>query len=120
MSPSRGTKGSSSIVVDVVRRRPSGETETFSATIDAPRHQKTIEFMFEVNGYEDFGSNIFSVNIDAANVVEELPAKAETNNRVLNYDVFIGNPVVLPVYPKKFAIVKCRLIFNIVYKIYSE
>lgn len=95
----------SSIVINVVRRHPSGKIDTCTTTIDAPRHQQTVAFMFEVNGYEDFGSNMFSVYIDAANAVAELPAQAETNNRVLNYNVVIGNPVVLPVYPKKFAIV---------------
>jgi hypothetical protein len=99
----------STIVVKVVRRHPSGKIDTTTTTISAPRHKQTVEFMFEVNGYEDFGANIFSVFVDANNVVTELPAQAESNNRVLNYNVVVGNPVVLPVFPKKFAIVSDSL-----------
>ena len=95
----------STIVINVVRRHPSGKIDTCTTTINAPRHQQTVEFMFEVNGYEDFGSNVFSVFIDANDNVVELPAQAENNNRVLNYNIIVGNPVVLPVFPKKFAIV---------------
>ena len=99
----------SAIVVKVVRRHPSGKIDTCTTTISTPRYKQTVEFMFEVNGYADFGANIFSVFVDANDVVTELPAQAEANNHVLNYNVVIGNPVVLPVFPKKFAIVSDSL-----------
>jgi hypothetical protein len=96
----------SSFVIKVIRKHPSGLIDTCATIVSAPKDKKTVEFMFSVNGYEDFGLNSFNVIVDADGDINEEPLdKAEENNLVENYHVNIGNPIVVPTYPKEYAIV---------------
>jgi len=95
----------SSVTVKVIRKNPTGKISTIDADITIPRDKSKVSFMFPVNGYEDFGINLFTVIVDPNNEITELPASAETNNRVIDYEVVIGNPIVSTTYPKEFSIV---------------
>ena len=93
------------VTVKVIRKNPMGKITTIDTDITIPRNKSKISFMFSVNGYEDFGMNYFTIIIDPDNKITELPANAETNNKVMNFEVVIGNPIVSPTYPKEFSIV---------------
>ncbi|MCH2021702.1 MAG: C25 family cysteine peptidase [Saprospiraceae bacterium] len=96
----------STFIIKVIRKHPSGLIDTSISKVSTPKDKKTVELMFPVNGYEDFGLNSFKVIVDANNNINEEPLEtAEENNRVENYQVIIGNPVVVPTYPKEYAIV---------------
>ena len=95
----------STVIVKVIRKHPSGKVDTVETMMSIPRDKSTVSFMFSVNGYEDFGVNYFSVIVDANNTLTELPANAEQNNQVINFEVVIGNPIVSPTFPKEFSIV---------------
>lgn len=96
----------SSVLVKVVRTHPLGLVDTFYRTVAIPPNKTKVEFTFLINGYEDLGLNKFSIYVDPNNAYREEPAaKAEANNIVLDYHVWVGNPSVLPTYPKEYSII---------------
>lgn len=92
--------------IKIIRQHPSGKVDSMTRVIRIQEHQTTVDIVYPINGYEDFGQNRFSVYLDYDNQYVELPnPKAEENNSVIDYVVMIGNPVASPIYPKKYGIV---------------
>lgn len=96
----------STLLISIVRTHPSGLIDTCYTTIPTPKDKEQAKIIVPINGYEDFGLNKFSIYVDANNSYVETPnPSAENNNMVLNYEVLIGNPVVMPIFPRNYGIV---------------
>jgi hypothetical protein len=96
----------SSLLVKVVRTHPFGLVDTFYRTVSIPQNKTKVKFTCLIDGYQDFGLNKFSIYVDPSNAHAEEPnPKAESNNTVLDYNVWVGNPTILPTYPKEYSIV---------------
>ncbi|MDX1910151.1 MAG: C25 family cysteine peptidase [Saprospiraceae bacterium] len=79
-------------------------------TIPAPPNRSTLEYEVPLNGSK-VGFNRFFVTLDPANLVQESPSLAETNNELSDatgergMEVYIYADDVAPVYPLAFGIV---------------
>jgi len=99
------------LLISIVRQHPAGTLDTSFITIAAPKDQSQVEIVVPINGHGDFGLNQFSIHVDANNAHTESPAPtAEQNNIVLNYTVWVGNPIITPIFPRNYAIINDTVI----------
>lgn len=97
--------------ISIVHQDPSGALDTSYIEMAAPKDKSTLEILVPINGHDDFGLNQFSIHVDVHNICTESPAPiAESNNIVLNYPVLVGNPIVTPIFPRPYSIIKDSVI----------
>lgn len=92
------------IQLQIERLSPNGIIDTINLDLDMSLNESSIEILYDIKGYEDFGLNKFNITIDYKNDVNEMPILAEQNNTT-NYSVMIGNPKITPLFPKNFGMI---------------
>ncbi len=97
-----GRQTNDSIVTELIRTFPNGDTEEYHTYNLAPGFRDTISFKLFIDQSRGLGLNKVKVNLDAYNQVNELN---ENNNSTDNIDVLIEGAGVMPVYPYPFAII---------------
>ena len=92
---------SDSMMVELVRTLPDGNTETYIKRVPSPFFRSTIEFRLPVDRVNGIGLNHFTAMLDAYNEIDELN---ETNNAA-STSLLIKSADLQPVYPPKYAVV---------------
>ncbi len=91
-----------SIVTEMIRTFPNGQTELYHASSLAPAFKDTIFFKVYIDQSRGIGMNQLKITLDAYNEVVELN---ENNNTTTQIDMLIEGTGILPVYPSEFAII---------------
>lgn len=102
-----------SILIRITQGLPSGELiNLLNDTIAAPAFRQSLHYSLPTLGNVAIGLNKIYIDIDADNVIQELPLPdAETNNSLVNNNgiagvsVFFTSNAINPVYPQDFGIV---------------
>lgn len=98
-----GRSTGDTIITELFRTFPNGDTLRYSLRHIAPVFRDTVEFEIPFDFSRDAGLNTFSVTLDAYSMVDEL--NENNNTTVPGVSVFINGGDIIPVYPYEFAIV---------------
>jgi hypothetical protein len=93
---------SDSIVDQLIRILPNGDSTRYLVNIKAPKFKDTIAFKVPFDFVNGTGLNKIIVSLDWFNTVDELN---EGNNSTTMIDLIITGSDIVPVYPYEFAIV---------------
>ena len=96
------------ITVLVQKENPNGKIDSIIIIINT-KDKSSIQVIFDINGYKDFGLNKFTIKLDNENAVNELPLLAEQNN-IHTFTRNIGNPVIVPIYPRNYEIISDSIV----------
>lgn len=91
-----------SIVTELVRTFPNGETAQYIVSGLAPAFRDTISFKIPVDMTRGIGMNTVKVTLDSYSEVDEIN---ENNNTTDQINMLIEGSGILPVYPHEFAII---------------
>lgn len=91
-----------SIVTELIRTFPNGETAQYIVTGLAPAFRDTISFKLPVDMARGIGMNTVKVTLDSYSEVDEIN---ENNNTTDQINMLIEGSGILPVYPYEFAII---------------
>ncbi|MCX6294817.1 MAG: C25 family cysteine peptidase, partial [Bacteroidetes bacterium] len=97
-----GRAKNDTIINELVRIAPNGDSTTVSIRNAAPIFKDTIAFKLPINFSTDIGLNKIKITLDAYNNVDELD---ETNNSTTYVDAILNGGAIVPVYPYEFAII---------------
>lgn len=91
-----------SFVVKVTRTFPDGTDSSYSFRRGNCYYQDDLVITFSTGGLNSAGINLFSVNVDPADSVDEFD---NIGNNSASSSLFIQSNNIIPVYPPKFAII---------------
>lgn len=91
-----------SIITELIRTFPNGETEEYIVSGLAPAFRDTISFKLPVDLTRGIGMNTVKVTLDAYSEVDEIN---ENNNTTDKINMLIEGSGIIPVYPYEFAII---------------
>jgi Peptidase family C25/Interleukin-like EMT inducer len=97
-----GRAKSDTIINELLRIAPNGDSTRFTIRNRAPKFKDTIAFKLPINFSTDIGLNKIKITLDAYSTVDELD---ETNNATTMLDAFVNGGSIVPVYPYEFAII---------------
>jgi hypothetical protein len=101
-----GRSVNDSVVVKVVQQLPTNESiEIFNQKIASPSYSMPVTIPVVSQGKSSFGTNIFTVSVDALDELEELPNPFAEANNDLVVELYIFDNVAKPVFPSNFGIV---------------
>lgn len=92
-----------SFVVEIQRKFPNGDVESYLKRVNAPYYKGAVSFTIPVDFSRGLGLNKIKVTLDLYNEITEL---SELNNSTNpDIDLLLSGGVIVPVYPYEYAVI---------------